>query len=161
MDIITNFRKINIDDNKEILSEMSKLKTTFFSINPYLDNLNLIKKKLVQRNINMYSAIVDQQIVGVFLMEIIEYTDDLAIVDFLCFQDNSDKNEMIIKDFLKTVQDIYNIGKFIKYEEIDDQRLYSFQHLGFYEIGNLKKHIFYNGVYQNQSIYFLNRRGDH
>lgn len=156
---MTDFRKVNIDENKEILSEISKLNTTYFTINPYLDNLNLIKKKLLQRNISIYTAIVDKQILGVFLMEIIEYTDDLAIVDFLCFQDNSEKNEAVIRDFLRTVQDIYNIGKFIKYEEVNDQRIYFFQHIGFYEIGKLKNHIFYNGAYQNQNLYFLNRRG--
>ncbi|WP_019240559.1 MULTISPECIES: hypothetical protein [Bacillus] len=153
-----DFRKISLDESTDTLSQISNVKTTYFSVNPYLDNVNLIKKKLVQKNINVYNAYIENQIVGVFLIEIIDFTDDLAVIDFLCLKDNVLESDILIVEFLDIIHDIYNIGNFIKFEEINDERLSSFQKIGFCEIANLNNHLFYDGVFHNQRLYFIDWR---
>lgn len=153
---MVDFRRVDINAEPEYLLKISGLNTSFLSVNPYLDNRKLILKKLNRNEVNIYSIFLNNNLEGVFLIKNIPYNSEAAYIDYLLFTDKEDQDEAYLLDFLYTIFDIFNIKRFIKCEEINDQRITSFKKVGFTEIAELRDQLFYDGTYHTQKLYYMN-----
>ncbi|MEC5425423.1 hypothetical protein QGM71_18235 [Virgibacillus sp. C22-A2] len=152
---MNDFRRVDINTETDFLLKMSALQTTYLSVNPYLDNRELILKKLNRNEIDIFSFTSNRSLEGVFLIKKIPYNNETAYIDYLAFSSDGDQEVVYLLDFLNTIYDIFNISKFIKCEEINDLRVTSFRKVGFNEAAKLREHQFYNGNYFTQKLYFL------
>jgi hypothetical protein len=151
--------KIDLHASQELLTSISKLDTTFFSINPLLDNKSLISKKIKDNDIQVYAASNDTGVKLLFLIQFYPYNKELAYIETLFIDDSLDGKEEMINEFISTMQSIYNTKFFIKKEEMNDNRLSSFKKIGFSMLGHSRESIFLNGTYKDQAMYHLSLEG--
>ncbi|OIU69818.1 hypothetical protein [Rossellomorea aquimaris] len=147
--------KVDLSASQELLNSLSKLNTTFFSINPLLDNKSLICKKINENDIQVYAASDETGVKSLFLIQFYPYNKELAYIETLFIDDSSEGKEEMINDFISTMQSIFNTKCFIKVEEMNDNRLSSFKKIGFSMLGHSRESIFWNGTYKDQAMYHL------
>jgi hypothetical protein len=151
--------KIDLHTSHELLTPLSKLDTTFFSINPLLDNKSLISKKIKDKDIQVYASSDETGVKLLFLIQFYPYNKELAYIETLFLDDSLDGKEEIINEFISTIHSIYNTKCFIKKEEMNDNRLNSFKNIGFSMIGCSRESIYWNGTYEDQKMYQFSLEG--
>ncbi|WP_210470960.1 hypothetical protein [Sporosarcina sp. 6E9] len=149
--------KISLSHDEEAMKQLSSFDTTYFSINPIIDNESLIFKKIEDEQIIIYSINDKDVHVGFFLLQISNYNKALIYVDSLFFQHtDTARCQEYVENCIVTIKSIYNIDGFVKRKELDDRRLIFFEMIGFEKVVTLRKHLFVKGHYQDQPHYYLN-----
>ncbi|GIP63152.1 hypothetical protein J32TS6_17070 [Virgibacillus pantothenticus] len=152
---MTTLLNVDVNHSEKILHELSSLKTTFFKINPLLDNKALIQSKIHKMNLKIFRLIEQDKDVGLFLFRISNHNKSSAYIDAIFNQSEVAHCEDFLIDFIRIISSIYNIKSFIKLSEINDNRIFVFEKIGFKEAAVLRENLFYDGYYQDQALYFL------
>lgn len=145
-----------ISPHDEAMKHFSTFDTTYFSINPMIDNESLISKKIEEQQIIIYSIADKNVLVGFFLLQVSNHNKAIVYVDSL-FLEYTDNCERYVNKSIDTIKSIYNIEGILKRKELNDRRLIFFETLGFKKVITLREHLFVEGHYQDQSLYYLNR----
>lgn len=147
---------IDISHSNEILQELSLQKTTYFKINPFLDNKALIQKKIYQSDLRVFLQMEQDEKVGVFLLKVNPHNPNSAYIDAIFFYTKNKYCEEYLQKFIESISSIYNINSFFKLRETNDNRLVFFENIGFKKAVVLRDNLFYDGYFHDQSLYYLN-----